>query len=98
VRSELAAISAGVASRIPDADRRLVDVLQRLLEVDRHAHGVRVVVEVVAEGLVEPVDGIGPEEQTAPPVEAVDRPEEREAPLLDQVLAVGRVQHVALER
>ena len=53
------------------------DVLHGLLQVDRHPNGLPVVVQVAAVGLVEPVNGIGTEQQSAAPVEAIDGPEQR---------------------
>ena len=78
--------------RISEPVSGVVDVLHRLLQVHRYAHRVGEVVQVAAEGLVEPVHRIGTEQESTAPIEAVDGAEERGRTFLDQVeLARGRV-------
>ena len=68
-----------------------------LLQVHRQPHGGREVVQVAAEGLIQPVHSVGAEQQPAAPVEPIDRAVQRRRAFLHQVKATTAGVGVALD-
>ena len=62
-----------------------VDLLQALHDVDRHADRARLVGERTGDGLADPPRRVRRELEAAAPVELLDRADEAERPLLDEI-------------